>query len=169
MKQDEIASYYRQVSATGANPVGMVVRLYDRILEDFRRALGAIAANDVKERVASMNHALLIIAELDSVLDFERGGIVAQHLRGFYNVTRALIVEANIRTSEQQIRKLVDLYMPLRQAWQKVEQDVAEHKIELPAGSRFPEAMPRPVLQNAGPRASMAAPEPQPSNSRWSA
>jgi flagellar secretion chaperone FliS len=169
MKQDEIASYYRQVSATGANPVGMVVRLYDRILEDFRRAIEAIAANDIKERVASMNHALLIIAELDSVLDFERGGIVAKHLRGFYNVTRAMIVEANIRTSEQQIRKLVDLYTPLQHAWQKVEQDVAEQKIQLPAGNRFPEVLPRPVLQSPSQRGVMAASEPEATNSRWSA
>ena len=169
MKQDEIASYYRQVSATGANPVGMVVRLYDRILEDFRRALEAIAANDIKGRVASLNHALLIIAELDSVLDFERGGIVAQHLRGFYNVTRSLIVEANARTSGQQIQKPMDLYMPLRQAWQQVEQDVAQQKIKLPADSRSAEPLPRPAANSARRTPVMAGSEPDGNGSHWNA
>ncbi len=169
MKQDEIASYYRQVSATGANPAGMIVKLYDRILEDFRRADEAISVGDVKGRVESMNHALLIIAELDSVLDFERGGIVAQHLHGFYSVTRGLIVEANVRTSAQHINRLVDLYMPLRQAWQQVEQDVAQQKVPLPAGNRFPEARPRHALESASRRTASAPAEPETVGSRWSA
>ncbi|HXX20290.1 MAG TPA: flagellar export chaperone FliS [Candidatus Acidoferrum sp.] len=169
MKQDEIASYYRQVSATGANPAGMVVKLYDRILEDFRRALEAIAANDIKGRVASLNHALLIIAEMDSVLDFERGGIIAQHLRGFYNVTRSLIVEANARTSSGQIKKLTDLYMPLRQAWQQVEQDVAQQKIKLPEDSRSAEPLPRPAAKIALRTPVMAGSEPDGNGSHWNA
>jgi flagellar protein FliS len=169
MKQDEIASYYRQVSATGANPAGMIVKLYDRILEDFRRADEAISVGDVKERVTSLNHALLIIAELDSVLDFERGGIVAQHLHGFYSVTRGLIVEANARTSASHIQQLVDLYMPLRQAWQQVEQDVAQQKIQLPAGNRFPEVRPRPAVDTASRRTAATSAEPEAVGSRWSA
>lgn len=169
MNQEEVASYYRQVSATGTNPVGLIVKLYDRILEDFRRALDAITANNIKERVARLNHALLIIAELDSVLDFERGGIVAQHLRGFYSVTRSLILEANVRTSDQRIRKLMDLYMPLRQAWQQVEQDVAQQKIKLPEGDRFPERLPRPVAESPDRRAVIAGAEPDGNGSRWSA
>jgi flagellar secretion chaperone FliS len=169
MKQDEIASYYRQVSATGVNPAGMIVKLYDRILEDFRRADEAISVNDIKGRVTSLNHALLIIAELDSVLDFERGGIVAQHLHGFYSVTRGLIVEANARTSAEQIARLVNLYTPLRHAWQQVEQDVAQHKVQLPAGNRFPEARQRPMVESASRRSAVAPAEPEAVGSRWSA
>ncbi|HXX44783.1 MAG TPA: flagellar export chaperone FliS [Candidatus Acidoferrales bacterium] len=132
MKQEDIASFYRQISAAGANPAGLVVKLYDAILEDFRRAADAIAANDIKERVARLNHALLIIAELDSVLNFERGGTVAKHLRGFYRVMRGLIVEANVRANRESVKKLIDHFMPLRQAWQKVEQEVAQNKVVLP-------------------------------------
>jgi len=158
MKQQEIASFYRQISVAGANPAGLVVKLYDAILEDFRRAADAISANDVKERVARLNHALLIIAELESVLDFERGGIVAKHLRGFYGVMRGLIVETNVRASRQSVERLINLFMPLRQAWQKVEQDVAQNKVILPE------------RQADEPRRQTVAPqiEPETSGSRWS-
>jgi len=132
MQQQDIASFYRQISAAGANPAGLVVKLYDAILEDFRRAADAIAANDIEERVARLNHALQIIAELDSVLDFERGGIVAKQLRSFYTVMRGLIVEANIRASRESIERLIDFFMPLRQSWQKIEQEIAQRKIILP-------------------------------------
>jgi len=158
MKQQEIASFYRQISVAGANPAGLVVKLYDAILEDFRRAADAISANDVKERVARLNHALLIIAELESVLDFERGGIVAKHLRGFYGVMRGLIVETNVRASRQSVERLINLFMPLRQAWQKVEQDVAQNKVILPE------------RQADESRRQTVAPqmEPETSGSRWS-
>lgn len=131
-QQEEIASFYRQISVNGANPAGMVLRLYDRILEDFRRASEANAAGNIERRVASLNHALLIIAELEGVLDFERGGLVARQLRGFYRVARSLIVEANVRPTPQSIQRLTDLFVPLRQAWQKVEEDVAQNKVSLP-------------------------------------
>lgn len=132
MQQRDIASFYRQISAAGANPAGLVVRLYDAILEDLRRAADAITVNNVKERVARLNHALLIIAELDSVLDYERGGIVAKQLHGFYSVMRGLIVEANVRASRESVEKLIQHFMPLRQSWQKVERDVAQGKVTLP-------------------------------------
>jgi flagellar biosynthetic protein FliS len=131
MDQNEIASLYRQTSARGSNPVGLVVKLYDAILEDFRRAGEAIRAEDIERRTSAFNHALLIIAELESVLDHDRGGSVAQQLRGFYSVTRAMIVEANIQSSLAKTEKLAELFVPLKQAWQVVEHDVARGKVDL--------------------------------------
>jgi len=132
MDQNQIAALYRQTSARGSNPVGLVVKLYEAILEDFRRATEALDAGDVERRTNALNHALLIIAELESVLDHDRGGAVAQQLRGFYGVTRAMIVEANARASRTKIEKLGELFIPLKQAWQTVEQDVAKGKVVLP-------------------------------------
>lgn len=132
MQQQDIASFYRQISAAGVNPAGLVVKLYDAILEDLRRAANAITSRNVKERVARLNHALLIIAELDSVLDYERGGTVAKQLHGFYSVMRGLIVDANVRASREGVEMLIQHFMPLRQSWQKVERDVAQGKVILP-------------------------------------
>jgi flagellar biosynthetic protein FliS len=137
MNQDQIASHYRQTSTHGTNPVGLVVKLYDAILEDFRRALESLV--DVERRTTALNHALLVIAELEGVLDDERSEEISRQLRGFYNVTRALILEANIRTSREGIEKLVGLYLPLRQAWQQVESDVANGKVVLPENVRLPQ------------------------------
>ena len=125
MNQQQIAGQYRQHSAQGVNRLGLVVRLYDAIIEDLRRALEALRAGDVERRTAAVNHALLILAELESVLDHRQGGQVARHLEGFYRVTRAMIVEANGRASVAQIERLMGLFLPVRQAWQQAEQDFA--------------------------------------------
>jgi flagellar protein FliS len=118
------AAQYRQGSAQGANRVGLVVRLYDAIIEDLRRALEALPG-DVERRTTAVNHALLVIAELESVLDHQRGGQVARHLEGFYRVTRAMIVEANARASAEQFARLMELFLPVRQAWEQAEKDFA--------------------------------------------
>jgi flagellar protein FliS len=124
MNYDQIAAQYRQTSTQGRHPVGMVVKLYDAILEDFRRALAAVRSGNVEERVSALNHTLLIIAELESVLDHDRGGEVAKHLKGFYRVTRAMIIEENLRARAEGLEKLISLYMPVRQAWQQAEQEL---------------------------------------------
>jgi flagellar secretion chaperone FliS len=125
MNQEQIASLYRQVSARGASKVGLVVKLYDAILEDFRRALEAVASGEIERRTNTLNHALQVIAELQNSLDHERGGDVARRLENFYNVTRTMIVAANIRPSREGLQELIDLYAPVRQAWQQAESDVS--------------------------------------------
>jgi flagellar protein FliS len=103
----------------------MVVKLYDAIIEDLRRALAALRYGQIEPRTSALNHALLIIAELESVLDHDRGGDVARHLKGFYQVTRAMIVEENIRARAEGLEKLIELFLPVRQAWQEAERELA--------------------------------------------
>jgi flagellar protein FliS len=167
--QNQIASQYRELSARGSTPVGLVVKLYDAILEDFRQALAAIAAGDIERRVARINHAMLIIAELESVLDYKRGGVVAQRLRGFYDVTRAMIVEANARVSREMFEKIIELYVPVRHAWQQVDQDLTSGKTQFPASSDVPVLQPAARVSNQQREAVGVGAEPDAPTSQWSA
>ena len=58
MNYNEIAAIYRQTGTRGNHPVELVVKMYEAILEDFRRALNAVGAEDIPARTASLNHAL---------------------------------------------------------------------------------------------------------------
>jgi len=124
MNYNEIAQFYRNESTHGSHPVELVGKLYEALLEDFRRALNAVEASDISARTGSLNHALQIVAELQSVLDHQRGGQVSRRLSGLYDVTRPLILQANLSSDAASIQKLLDLYTPLRQAWRQVEQEV---------------------------------------------
>jgi flagellin-specific chaperone FliS len=42
--------------------------------------------------VNALNHALIVLGELQGVLDYERGGQVARNLSDFYTVGRVLIL-----------------------------------------------------------------------------
>lgn len=115
--QSEIAGLYSEGNAQGATPLGLVVALYDTILRDLRRANDAIAQKNVEKRTFEMNHALRVIAELENVLDFERGGKPATQLKSFYAVTRKMILDAGIRNSREAVDQLIEMFGTLRQAW----------------------------------------------------
>jgi flagellar protein FliS len=135
MSSDPTLSY-RQASARGATPIGQVIALYDTILRDFVRALAAVQAGDVETRVFELNHALLVIAHLQSVLNYERGGEAAKQFERFYAVTRGMIVETNIRATPESMEELINLYGGLREAWYQAEQKSSLNQAQAAANDR---------------------------------
>lgn len=130
--QSEAAGLYSQGNAHGASPLGLVVALYDTILRDLTRASEAISQGDVQKRTFELNHALRVIAELENVLDFERGGNAANRLKNFYAVTRGMILDASIKNSREALSQLWDIFATVRKAWNEAEQKI---KKETPVGA----------------------------------
>jgi flagellar secretion chaperone FliS len=124
MNAQDSAFAYHQSTAVSASPVGQVVALYDTILRDLHRAIAAVETAQIDSRVNASNHAITVIGELQGVLDFERGGEPAQNLNNFYNVTRALILEASITCSVDKFKEIVGLFTRLRLAWKHIEASV---------------------------------------------
>src|ERR1700704_6161630 len=121
MTNNSPASTYQQLAARGASPVGLVVSLYDTILRDFRRAQAALIAGNVEQRVFELNHALTVIAHLQSVLNHERGGEAAKTFDRFYEIARAMILDASVRCTPESLQKLIATFTSIRQAWQQIE------------------------------------------------
>ena len=126
MSNPGILSAYQQSSAQGASPIGLVLSLYDTILRDFRRADAAINKGDVETRVSELNHALVVIAHLQSVLDFEHGADAAKRFNSFYEITRGMILSVNVDTNRDTLQKLIQMYSSTRQAWHQAESQIAK-------------------------------------------
>jgi flagellar protein FliS len=168
MANNSAASVYQQLAARGASPVGLVVSLFDTILRDFRRAQAALAAGSVERRVFELNHALTVIAHLQSVLNHERGGDAAKHFDRFYDVTRAMILDANVRCTPGSLEKLIDMYTSLRQAWQQIEPQsaAAQSSASQPA---VPQPKSAPPFRPAAPPSATESRPPAPRGSNWNA
>ena len=163
MNENGVAFAYQQGSARSATPIGQVVALYDTILRDFRRAQEAIQNKNVETRVFELNHALTVIAHLQSVLDHERGGEAAKRFARFYDVTRGMLLEANVIGSRELLQKLADLYGSVRQAWKEIENKAPS--VGSPAEAVAAVAK-SPAIQQISPPTSEPA---TPSRSSWSA
>ena len=131
---------YRSVAIANASPVGLVIVLYDLLVEDLRRAMKALERADVEARSRALKHAFLVLQQLQGSLNREKGGDAAKYLSHFYAVLRAGIWEAHIKQSSEILRKQISLLLDVRQTWAQVDPKRA------PA-----EATPAPTSQSHAP------------------
>jgi flagellar secretion chaperone FliS len=112
---------YREAAVRGASPVQLVICLYEQAIEDLRRAIIAQEKGAIEVRTSQINHALMVLGQLQGTLDKQRGGEVALHLERFYSVVRAGLIDAQLKQStrilEQQILQLAIVH----EAWLEVE------------------------------------------------
>ena len=121
MRSDDSAFAYHQSTAFGASALGQVIALYDTMLRDFHRAMAAIGAGQIEKRVNALNHALIVVGELQGVLDYERGGQAARNLSDFYTVGRVLIMQASMTASREKLQELIGIFTRIRAAWAKAQ------------------------------------------------
>lgn len=112
---------YLENSARGASPLGLIVKLYEQIVEDLRLAIAALDANQIDKRTNAINHAILILEQLQGRLNHESGGEVARNLERFYNVIRDKLLQAQVLQSKSQIADVMAAVLEVRDAWQQAE------------------------------------------------
>jgi flagellar secretion chaperone FliS len=112
---------YRETAAQGASPVRLVICLYEQAIEDLRRALIALEKKDIAERTRALNHAHMVIGQLQGTLDVRRGGEVAANLQRFYTVIRAGLIDAQSKQSAAILEQQIALLVEVHDAWLEVE------------------------------------------------
>jgi flagellar protein FliS len=112
---------YRVANAQGASPVRLVICLYEQAIEDLRRALIALEKKDIAERTRALNHAHMVIGQLQGTLDVQRGGEVAINLQRFYIVIRAGLIDAQSKQSAPILEQQIALLVEVHDAWLEVE------------------------------------------------
>lgn len=119
----------------------LVILLYEQAVEDLRRAVAAHRRKDVETRTREIKHALVVIGHLQSSLDKNRGGRVAENLECFYSQLRLGLVEAQSRQSTALLEKQIALLIKVREAWCDVERMQIEQeqpKLAMEATLRTP-------------------------------
>jgi flagellar protein FliS len=112
---------YRRAAVENASPVGLVVILYDVLINDLRQAVEAIAKKNTEARSKAVKHAFVVLQQLEGSLDQENGGEAAKNLSSFYAVMRGRIFEAHSKVSSEILNEQVTLLLDVRQAWEKVD------------------------------------------------
>lgn len=103
---------------------------------DLQRAITAIEAHDIEQRVKHLNHFFSVIAELQGSLNHERGGPVAKDLARFYQYATAQAFNASVENSKEILSKLSELFSTLRDAWREGERVLAAQSTNFPADDR---------------------------------
>jgi flagellar secretion chaperone FliS len=112
---------YRRLAVEGASPIGLLVALIDQLISDLRQAATALHNNDIEVRCRELNHAALVVGQLESWVDRKNGGDNAELLLRFYSMIRAKMMEASIKKSAQVLEKLIEEMARVRTSWQKLD------------------------------------------------
>lgn len=116
-KPKALASYGR-IANTESNPLKQIVMLYDGAIKFLNLTATDIENNDFAAKAEHSNRALDIINYLQSILDFEKGGNVAQSLDSLYRSIAVLILRASSELDASLMRRAADLLAPVRDAWE---------------------------------------------------
>lgn len=112
---------YRRLAIEGASPIGLLIALFDLLVSDLRRAARALHNDDIETRCRELNHAALVLGQLESWIDLPNGGESAKILSIFYASLRAKIMDAAVRKSAKLLEVQIDMIVRVRSGWQKLD------------------------------------------------
>ena len=113
---------YRRAAVQEASPAGLVVILYDLLVDDLQAAIHAIRSDDIEERSRNLKHALLVLQLLEGSLDMERGAAAARSLSAFYAYLRLQLLDAQFRNDDEVLVHQIALIFDVREAWRTIDQ-----------------------------------------------
>jgi len=121
MVADQPLAYrYRDVAIRTANPLQLVVILYDAAIHALKEAQEHLKRKDIARRARCINRATSVISELQACLNFKEGGEIAVSLDRLYNYMKQQIFKANVEQRMEPLAEVGDLLDGLRSAWSEL-------------------------------------------------
>ena len=134
MQSNRGAAQYRAVSSHGlvadASPTRLVQIMFEHILSNLAAAHGCMEriednrpVSDVIMKGTAMGKAIRLINQLNSTLDMERGGEIAESLRALYVYILARLTLANATNDATIVAEAVKLVRDVKTGWDQIVTD----------------------------------------------
>jgi flagellar protein FliS len=114
------ANQYLQTQVQSRSPLELVVMLYDGAIQQAEAAREAVLAGNIPARKAAVSKMMAIISQLQSTLDMERGGDIAENLDRIYSWALARLLDAVVDRDAGPIEEVRRVFESLREAWQTI-------------------------------------------------
>jgi len=121
-----IVSPYEQYEMTkvlSSSPLERVILLYRRSIALLDRSIDALDSDDLIAFSENISKTCKIIEYLLSVLDIERGGIVAENLAKLYDYSLFTLTTSNINRDREGILAVKNILTGLLEAWEEIKKD----------------------------------------------
>lgn len=104
----------------GASPHGLVSILLDELMKSMEAMAAACNRRDFTQRGAAQARALNMLNGLESSLDFEKGGEIAQSLASIYREARRLTLAGARDNDAEQVLRGRTMVGEIASAWQAI-------------------------------------------------
>lgn len=115
---------YQQTSteaqAATADPHKLIVMLIDGFLDEIDRVVGHINGARYQHKGKSVAKCLDILAGLDSALDLQQGGQVAENLHDLYDYCAQTLFQASLNNDINKLTSITEVMSNLREGWQLI-------------------------------------------------
>lgn len=116
---------YAQVNVSsgveGASPHRLVQMLMEGALQRIAQAKGAIERHDTELKGRAIGKAIDIIGQgLQSALDKDQGGELAEHLDALYGYMIDQLFAANLRNDVEKLNEVATLLKEIKSAWDAI-------------------------------------------------
>jgi len=112
---------YQQVSVhsgiMGASPHRLVQMLMEGALEKIALAKGHMANNNIANKGENISKAIAIVGGLQSSLNKDEGGEIAENLSNLYDYMSSRLVIANLHNDEAILDEVAGLMVEIKMGW----------------------------------------------------
>ncbi|HQN64389.1 MAG TPA: flagellar export chaperone FliS [Methylophilus sp.] len=110
-----------ETGVAAANPVQLIVMLYEGAIVACRSAIPHIKNNDYAKKSEMIFKAIKIIQSgLRMSLDKQQGGQIAENLDALYIYMTNLLIKANIENRTELVEEVIKLLTELCSAWEEI-------------------------------------------------
>lgn len=120
MSPATVAQQYKDNQIISASASETVLMLYDGIIRFLGSAIINIEKGDIPEKANLIIKVVNIIDYLQSCLDKERGGEIAENLNRLYEYMLVELTQANLKNDANKINDVMKLIKPIRDAWAEI-------------------------------------------------
>lgn len=122
------ASHYRQTSVSSAvldaDPHRLVALTFAGIRNRLQLAMACIEARNIARKGVAITEASALVGHLDTALNHEAGGEIADNLSALYHYIQRRLVEANLASDAGILSECDGLIAELEGAWSAISTDV---------------------------------------------
>ena len=111
---------YLESKVLSASPLELVCLAYEEAIEAVRSARTYVIERRIHDRSRAITKAQLLIGELRSSLDFERGGQLSQQLSELYVYMLSRLGEANFKQSVEPLSEVETLLETVLESWREL-------------------------------------------------
>jgi flagellar protein FliS len=111
---------YQETAVATQSQGRLIVILYEGAIRFLTQAVDDIRQRDYAAKGHHIQRAADIIYELNTVLNMEQGGPIAQNLRSLYNFMLQQLNDANLHKDIRKIQEVIDLLKDLNESWRTI-------------------------------------------------
>lgn len=109
-----------------ADPHRVIQMMYEGLIERLSQAKGAIMRHDYEYKADRISKAVGIINGLQSALDNRSNPELGQRMFALYDYMKELLTKASVSLDTDPIDEVINLILPIKQAWDQIPQDIKE-------------------------------------------